>query len=257
MEPSEKASNTTVNDQVKKFIGDTKFYEQGENKEIIIRSGKAEEIMYPKAVNLSGVISAPAKFFEKRKDLHDNNKCHLLFDKQIGKITLVVDEQNAQSGYQVIGLLMPNPDLKAFKIDVNGKPTGRFSIKEMMDTLKFNRIFFVDKDLNAKIVTSLMNFKAKVQTELEAINNQRGDQRDLKATKLSHDLAEYFVLRMPNFKGLSNIDFRVDILCEITSAGEVTTWLESKELAELTKSALDTVIDAELELFKDIVCIEQ
>lgn len=101
MEPKEKATNTTVNDQVKKFIGDTKFYQQenGDHKgEIIIRSGDAEEIFYPIRVDLSGVITAPGKFYEKRKDLHDPNKSHVVYDKLAGTIKLVVDEQNKESG---------------------------------------------------------------------------------------------------------------------------------------------------------------
>lgn len=260
MKPKEKATNTTVNDQVKKFIGDTKFYQQenGDNKgEIIIRSGDAEKIFYPKAINLTGVISAPRVFFEKRKDLHNGNKCHLIYDKQAGTIVLVIDEQNSESGYSVTGKLIPNKELIPFKLNIDGTAAGKFPIKTLMEVLKFNRVFFVDKDLNSTIVTALMNFKARVQTELEAVNTQRGDQRDLKATKLSHELAEFFVLKMPIYKGLSPVEFKVEILCEITSGGDVSVWLESKELAELNKITLDTVISGELTTFKDIVCIEQ
>ncbi len=258
MEDNEKAKGTTVRDQVKKFLGDKTLYNQGEVKnELVIRTGDAENIDYPNRVDISGIITAPASFFSKRKDLHNPDKCHLLFDKQKGQIKLIVDEQNSDAGYVIVGSLTPNPDLNEFNLKVSGLSTGKIPIKLLMEKLKFNKYFFVDKALNATIATYLMNFKAKVQTEIEAVNNQRGDQRDLKATQLSHELAEFFIIKMPIYKGLSPVEFKVEIRCEITSTGDVVTWLESSELGELNKSALETVINAELDLFKEIVCIEQ
>lgn len=69
-------------------------------------------------------------------------------------------------------------------------------------------------------------------------------------------MQESFTVNMPIFKGLPNFSFKIDILCEVTS-GDVVVWLESKELMELQKSQLSTVIDEELKAFQDIVCIEQ
>ncbi len=259
MENSQKATNTAVVDQVKKFIGDAKIYKQGESQnELVIHTAEAEEIKYPKSVKIIGVINSPAKFFEKRIDLHKKEKCHLLFDKQVGKITLVVDEQNAESGYEVIGQLTPNPDLgAAFKLKVDGRSSGKSAIRDLMDALKFNKYFFVDKEVNAKIVTSLMLFKGKVQTEIESLNNERGDKRELKASKLEHELVEYFMVSMPIYRGMSAQQFRVDVRCEVASSGDVIVWLESTELGELNKTALETVIAAELKVFDSIVCIEQ
>jgi hypothetical protein len=258
MENKQKAEGTSVRDQVKKFIGDKTLYAEGEVKnELIIRTGEAKKIEYPKRVDLSGIISAPAKFYEKRKDLHDKNKCHVVFDKQSGFLKLVVDEQNGESGYSVSGKLTPNPHLQPFRLNVDGTSAGKFHVKDLMEKLKFNKYFFVDKDLNAQIVTSLMKFKVRVAQEIESINNQRGDQRELKATTLSHELKEFFMLRMPIYKGLSAVDFRVEILCEVSSSGEVLVWLESSELSEINKQTLETVIGAELDIFKEIVCIEQ
>jgi len=259
MEPSEKSTNTAIVDQVKKFIGDRKVYKQGESQnELVIRTGEAEEIKYKKAVEITGVINSPAKFFEKRKELHNNDECHLLFDKQKGIITLVVNEQNADSGYKITGKLTPNPDLnEAFKLKVDGRSSGKSAIRDLMDALKFNKYFFVDKEVNAKIVTSLMLFKGKVQTEIESLNNERGDKRELKASKLEHELVEYFMVSMPIYRGMSAQQFRVDVRCEVASSGDVIVWLESTELGELNKTALETVIAAELKVFDSIVCIEQ
>lgn len=50
--------------------------------------------------------------------------------------------------------------------------------------------------------------------------------------------------------------FEVDVLCEATSNG-VLVYLESTELNELIQKSIDGIIDAELEHFKEIVCIEQ
>lgn len=246
MENEEVAKNKAI----RQFVSDNKPTEAGE-KELIIRTGDAERILYPNKVRLSGVITAPAEFYNKRKELHDPNKCHVIYDKQKGAIKLVVDEQCAEQNYEVQGVLEDNEYLNPFKI--NSKTT--FGVKDLMSVLKFNRVFFVDKDENAKIVLSLQNFKARADKTFEDSSNNRGTDSKVQITNLEHSLQEFFMLKMPLFKGGKEYTFKVDI-CVTASDGSVVVWLESRDLKDLQISEKNALMDEQLAHFSNIVCIE-
>lgn len=238
------------NKSIRKFVNDNLPFVAGE-KELVIRTGEAEKIMYPNKVRLSGVISAPALFYAKRKTLHDPNKCHVVFDKQKGVIRLVVDEQANERNYEVIGEITENKDLEEFAI--NSGQT--FTIKELMQTLKFNRVHFADKDDNAKIVLALQNFKAKIEKTLEDSSNLRGNETKTSITKMEHELQESFMLKMPIFKGGEEKTFRVDV-CVQVSDGSVVVWLESRDLKDMEVAGRSAIMDVELKNFAEIVCVE-
>lgn len=246
-----------TNSTIKKFIRDYFFSKEEEStpKTIVIREGAAPRLLdevQPAKTILEGVISSPRNFYEKRKELHDPNKCHVTFDRTLGVINLIVDEQYHETNYTIKGKIQENPDLRLFHINTN----KMFGIKELMSLLKFNRIHFVDKEANAKIVLSLQNFKAKIEKALVDSSDNRGMDEKSKLTKLEHELEESFKLHMPIFKGGEPFTFVVDI-CLSASSSDVHVWLESKELKELIDKLKEQTITKELETFKDIVCIEQ
>lgn len=247
-------NKTPKKQQSEKFVSDN-FLQNDEGKVITIREGVAPKLLdaiKPNKVHLTGIISAPSEFYNKRKDLHDKNKCHVIFDKNKGVIKLIVDEQFSNDNYEVSGKIEDNPDLSQFKINTS----HLFGIKELMQLLKFNRLFFVDKEANQKIVLSLQNFKAKVEKTIADTSDLRGNDEKTRLTKLEHDLEENFKLEIPIHKGGNKSIFQVDI-CVSASSADVNVWLESKELKELQDSCKDSIINKELANFKDIVCIEQ
>lgn len=237
---------------IEKYVAD-KFPIKDEGNVLIIREGDAPKLLdevKPNKVSLKGTLNAPSEFYNKRKQLHDKNKCHVVYDKNKGMITLNVDEQ--YDSYQVSGQIQENPDLAQFKINT----THLYGIKELMQLLKFNRIHFIDKEANAKIVLSLQNFKGRVEKILTDMSDNRGNDEKSKLTKIEHDLEESFKLQMPIYKGGSPLAFTVDICVSATSA-DVQVWLESKELKELQESNKSSILEAELSHFSEIVCIEQ
>jgi regulatory protein YycH of two-component signal transduction system YycFG len=241
----DKNEETAKNSAIKNAVTDG-------TKELTFRTGEAEKIIYPNKVTLSGVINTPANFYMKRKALHNKDKCHVVYDKQVGTIKLVVDEQNNTQNYEVTGAILPNPQLAPFKINSGSTTT----IKDLMQILKFNRVFFADKDDNAKIVLALQNFKAKVEQTLEDSNDNRGAQGKVKISKLEHELQESFVLNMAIFKGSEPTSFKVDVCVQLTDAGSPVVWLESRDLKDMQVNGIDGMITAELDAFKDIVCVE-
>ncbi len=249
-----KPEKTPKNEQIKSFVADN-ILKEDEGKVLVIRQGDAPkqlDLIKPNKVHVSGTISAPSEFYGKRKDLHNKNKCHVLYNKNAGTITLIVDEQFENDNYKITGTIQENPDLKQFKINTN----HMFGVKELMQLLKFNRVFFVDKEANAKIVLSLQNFKAKIEKTLSDTSDLRGNDEKTRLTKLEHELEENFKLEIPIHKGGNKVIFQVDI-CVSASSSDVQVWLESKELKELQDSCKDGIIKDELTHFEELVCIEQ
>lgn len=256
MKTNEENSEKSSDKVLMKFLNDH-LQSNDDGKVLVIRTGDAPnqlDQIKPNKVHIGGIISAPSEFFNKRATLHNLDKCHVIYDKWAGQLTLIVDEQFECDNYKITGKIIDNPDLLPFKINLF--ENGIFSIKELQKTLKFNRVHFLDKDENAKIVLSLQNFKAKVDKTIEESSDGRGNENNTKVTKLEHELQESFVLNMPIHKGCENYTFRVEIGLQVTSGG-VVVWLESRELKELQITSKDAIISRELEQFKGIVCIEQ
>lgn len=242
--------SAAVSKAIRQFLGDKGAYSPGD-KEIVIRTGKAEEISKPLRVVVSGILSAPRSFYEKRKSLHDPNKCHVTVDRLNGKISLYMDEVS-EFGSVISGSIQPNPELEAFQINKQ----RMFGIKEMMDLLKFNRVHFQEKEVNAKIVTELQNFKAKVLQEIENVDDNRGKTRKILISNLEHKLEASFALNIPIFKGTTPATFVVDVCVKIAETGDVNVWLESRELKELQVKDMKKLLDGELSAFTDIVVME-
>lgn len=238
----------------KKFVKDwvNKQNKEGETVLLIGDAPKQLNAVEPNQLRLSGTINAPAEFYNKLKDLHDKNKCHVIYNIKNGTILLVVDENFNKVNTEVKGTMIKNPDLQELKINHNYK----YGVKELMQTLKFNRLLFANQEENMKVVMQLQNFKAKVEKEITNMDDQRGNEAITKIQKLETGLQERFVLETEIYKGTPKKRFEVEILCQITS-NDLQVWLESRELKEIEQKAAEEEIQKQLTYFSDVVCIEQ
>lgn len=243
-------AENSVKEIIKEYIGEHKFY-QSNGEELTIRIGDAEKVEKPISVKLAGEIKSPAIFWNKRKHLYNPDNCHVLYDRNRGVIQLVINE-NAAINYQVNGNIEINPDLKQMNIN----STKIYGCKELMEHLKFNRVLFVDREENNKIVTALQLFKVKINNEKEISDTNRGTQKNVNNFQLEHSFQESFYLSMPIFKGGENKKFKVDI-CLTVSDGDVVYWLESRELKELESADKWQLLENEIKHFNELVVIEQ
>ncbi len=209
-------------------------------------------LIAPNKVHLSGTIKAPGEFYSKRKDLHNPDKCHVLYNMLSGTIKLVVDENFATDNYEVTGKIEKNAELGKFAINSG----SAFDPKDLLNVLKFNRIYFSDKSENAKVVTALSQFKAKVSQAFESSDDLRGEAKASLESKIEHDLQESFMLEIALFKGQAKQKFKVDICLQVRS-GSCQVYLESVELKDMEMQMLQDIVSKELETFSSIVCIEQ
>lgn len=234
---------------------DNKLELQVENgiKELVVREGSAMPVKEPIAVSINGTISAPSEFLEKRKKDIEINKCYVLFSYLEMRVNFCVNE-NDPYRTMITGQTKLNPDLEKFGIN-KGKT---YTIKELKQFLKMNRVFFADIDANMKMVTNLEKFSASIQTQVDNHSNDRGDKKQNLEVKIDSNLDLNFTLNMPIFIGELNARFVVEVCCDYLD-GSTTVWLESPGLQALIVAGRIGMVDKAIKPFKDykIVVIEQ
>lgn len=175
--------------------------------EVIMREGEALPLHEPVKVEISGVLDSPARWLEKRPELQQiTNKCHVRVDREMLLIVLQINE-NAYYGTKIKGTLSLTDAFKKFHINDGHS----FTLVELAKLFKMNRSFFETKQKAMELVTTLQNFKGKVNKDLEASNDNRGNKKVDFVQAVESNLPEAFTLHLPIFKGLE----AEDVVCEV------------------------------------------
>ena len=215
--------------------------------ELVIRHGEAKEIEYPQTINISGIITSPGDWWQKKsRDVTDSHV--IVYDKSI---SLIIHEHDLFGQEVINGTIQSFKELEKFQINGN----KRYSTKELSRFLKFNRMYFLDRDENMEIVSKLQKFRAKVTQEIEDGNDFKGNKKYLFEQKVTHELGLLeFTLYIPIFKGENPVSFKVEIGFDITD-GSTTLFLESVELKELEQSIAKQLIEDQIKRFPEDMTI--
>lgn len=219
---------------------------------VTILHGDALPLREKEIVTITGTIKAPGIFIAKRAAHHEKEKVHVLYSIEDQKITLECDEDDYY-GTTIIGKLESNKALTEFGI--NSKAV-KYTVKSLISFLKLRKFYFADQDECLKIITNLQKFSAEVSTKINDADDSRGNKTKGIDITVKTDLALYFNLKMPIFKGFETKEFRVDVAFDIRDAA-CEIWLESMELEMLILSDREKLIKEELQHFDDYVVIEQ
>ncbi len=229
--------------------------------ELVIREGRAVDplpLKEPKIINISGDIHSVANFIKSRPAGHssqaiDINRAIVLVDKHKKKITLQVDPENYY-GATITGELQPSKELEQFGINT----TSRYNRKSLLDLLRFNRLFFEDKNQHAQILSGLYKLRIKSETEIQQEKDNQGNKRSLLDVKTVDDggLVKLFDITLPLFKGFDPQKITIEICYEVVN-GDVSFWLESIGLKEASESQVDGIFEKELEAADGFVIINQ
>ncbi len=223
--------------------------------EIIIREGKAVELHEPVKVVIAGTLDSPARWLETRMRLGLVNQGtnHVLVDRENLSITLQCNENN-HYGSKIDGSLIISPEFNKFGIN-EGEYITNF---EMAELFKMNRMCFENKSVAMKLVTELQNFKAKVDKDIEKMENNRGDRRLLVNQVVQSNLPENFNLHIPIFKGTPKQTINVEVYI---NPNDFSCTLVSPEANDLLEELRDHEFDAVLGRIQavcpDIVIIEK
>ncbi len=126
--------------------------------------------------------------------------------------------------------------------------------------LKLNRSFFVSRDENMKVVSSLKSFSAKVNQDVQRETSEKGDRTFKFKQAVDSNIPEKFKLRIPVFSGSASEEIEVETYATIDGT-DVSIHLQSagaNDVVEATKATvIDDVIEKIREVAPEIAIIEQ
>lgn len=214
-----------------------------ENKELVILTGAAEPIYYNKAIEVkSGSINSAFEYLSKKvviPEIIEHSKLEFCYDKLYIDLHYDARQRNPDL---IMGKLKLHPDLEKFNIN-SGKAYSTF---ELADFIKMNRHYFENKDYAMKLVSELRNFEGKVNRDLEAKADDRGNKRALINQVVESNIPTGFFLELPVFVGQEKIRLEVEI--NITS--DFSCSLISPDLKEFIDLESKKVLDVELTKIK-------
>jgi hypothetical protein len=233
----------------------------GVQNELTIREGEAQKLLplkEPNVINVVGDIHSVSNFIAARQVGHssqaiDKNKAIVLVNKNLRTIVLKLDPENYY-GATITAKLEQSKELEQFGINTN----TRYSRKSLLDLLRFNRLFFEDKNAHAKLLLGLTKLRIKSETEIEQEKGNQGNKRNLHDVKVVDDggLEKEFNISVPIFKGFNPQNISVEICYELLN-GDVSFWLESVGLKEVTESQIDGIFETQLKSAEGFVIINQ
>lgn len=223
---------------------------ENETKELLIRQGDAPKLYDPEQVNLTGTITAPADYAEKRKSKIEPLLCNVVADYSKKKIILTVNEDSKFKSV-ITGSLETFPELH--EMCINGKKV--FTHRELLELIKFKGSYFKNREQHTALITALKNFDAKVNQEFANANDFKGAQATKKVVDIKTNLGLEFVLAIPMFTGGETLSFLVDICVDVNNGG-VVFWLESVELHDLQTKGIETEFSKQLTRLSDFIIIK-
>lgn len=226
--------------------------------EIIFRQGEATTQLDPKEpekVTLKGTIDAPLRWLEKRIGLIDQKAAHIRVCRDDMSIRLKIGETNYYA-VDIAGQLESSQKIAEFGINTS----KLWEPAKLSQFIKMKRSFFKDKTQMMLLISTLKNFKAKVNQDIERSKEENGIRTDNYSQVVDSNLPKSFKINIPLFKGFAPEEIEVEIYADVDGR-DVSLSLVSAGAEELIEEYRNKAIDEQLEAIKkiapDIVFIEQ
>lgn len=225
--------------------------------EVVLREGKAPVALDPKEperVVINGTIDAPIRWLEKRVELINQKATNIIVNRDKMRIALTIDET---SYYQteINGILQASKEMQEFGINVEKK----WEPIKLSKFIKMHRAFFTDKSQNMMLVSTLKNFKAKVNQDIERSKKENGSKVDNYSQVVDSNLPKSFKLNIPLFKGFACEEIEVEIYADVDGR-DVSLSLVSaganEAIEEYKNKVIDVQLDAIRQIAPDIVIVE-
>lgn len=222
--------------------------------EIILREGvaaKAQESLptkAPESISVSGVISTPFDWLEKRVDTIDQKKANIKVDREAMSITLTINEADSYTKNAITGNVQLAEVFAKFGINDEKKAWEPAKLGQF---LRINRGVFEDKEKCMVLVSNLKNFKAKANAEIQKQKDPSGSIADVYKCQVESNLPKSFSVCLAIFKGTAKQRIEVEF-DHYLSDGDVYLQLVSPGAIEVVESFRDSCIDQVLEKIKEI-----
>ena len=225
--------------------------------EVVLREGAAPdllEIKEPERVVIEGTIDAPFRWLEKRIELINQKASNIIVNRDAMGIALTIDETNYYQA-DIRGILQASKEMVEFGINTEKK----WEPIKLSKFFKMHRAFFKDKSENMMLVSTLKNFKAKINQDIERSKEENGSKVDNYSQVVDSNLPKSFKLNIPLFKGFACEEIEVEIYADVDGR-DVSLSLVSAGANEAIEEYKNKVIDEQLEQIRqitpDIVIIE-
>lgn len=159
-------------------------------------------------------------------------------------ITWQENNHLAEPAARVVGAINVNPHLLKLGINSGKKYTAR----ELADVLKMNRLLFSSREDNMVLIAQLMDFRARVEKDIQVTDDKRGNKVDAVAQTVTTKVDLGFNLFCPVLDDVKKVAFRVEINYDIRDRA-AEFWLESVELHEYIQEESGRLIDEEVAKF--------
>lgn len=225
--------------------------------EVVLREGEAAKQLpkrEPIPVNIIGTIDSPLRWLEKRVELINQKTANIAVNRDDMEISLI-DKENDYYNNGIRGVLEASKEMKEFGINADKK----WDPIKLSKFLKMHRAFFTDKSQNMMLVSTLKNFKAKVNQDIERSKEENGSKVDNYSQVVDSNLPKSFKLNIPLFKGFACEEIEVEIYADVDGR-DVSLSLVSAGANEAIEEYKNKVIDEQLvairQIAPDIVIIE-
>lgn len=169
-------------------------------------------------------------------------------------LALTIDETNFYQT-EINGILQASKEMMEFGINTDKK----WEPIKLSQFFKMHRAFFKDKSENMTLVSTLKNFKAKVNQDIERSKEENGSKTDNYSQVVDSNLPKSFKLNIPLFKGFANEEIEVEIYADVDGR-DVSLSLVSaganEAIEEYKNKVIDEQLDAIRQIAPDIVIIE-
>lgn len=225
--------------------------------EVVLREGEAPVALDPKEperVVINGTIDAPFRWLEKRVELINQKATNIIVNRDKMGLALTIDET---SYYQteINGILQASKEMVEFGINTEKK----WEPIKLSKFIKMHRTFFTDKSQNMMLVSTLKNFKAKVNQDIERSKEENGSKVDNYSQVVDSNLPKSFKLNIPLFKGFACEEIEVEIYADVDGR-DVSLSLVSaganEAIEEYKNKVIDEQLDAIRQIAPDLVIIE-
>jgi len=220
----------------------------------VIRHDEPLKVYDPTIVTLDGIITSPWEFFNKRRPECTFDDCHVVFSKKSLSITFIVREKD-KFKTTVTGKLKRTDFLSSLKLN---QTTG-YTIKELMEKLKFARMYFKHKEEHKKLLIKLRNFTATVEKTVSEVNDRKTEKGSVineKIINFTEENALDFVLSVPIFEGQPKVDIPISIEMEPRN-GDVILFLIYDDFDEIQEETIEAIFKEQKEKFDDFACIDK
>jgi len=212
--------------------------------EIVITHKKGLDAIAPLNIDIGGNIDSVSNWLSiKANEAIDS---YIIVRRDEKFIYLCFCARNPYAKGAIKGKLKEHTDFKKWGINEGAE----WDNDKLAEFIKMNRSCFKSKSEGMKLSGELKNLKVKVDKQIEAGNDNRGNVRVLAAqTVIESSIPKLFKLNVPIFKGQPRQEFEVEVY---VNPNNFQVTLVSPDANDLIEEVRDSIIDEELEKIREI-----